>query len=364
VNIPAAIVACTAAPTATVVLFNAAPAAGTLCVPDIPGTAPDAYYKMGRVLMDQAGNAVAEITRDWLIDATVPTTSNVAIPPALTGGAAATFSAAVADVVDLWSTSFAFDFGNFGVAATGANFIPFTSPVQLGDGVRFDGARTTSASAVQAVNLVAQFELATAGHAPPGGVNAVPTTNVTATTFDAAGNSSVGANNFIAGTVVAVTEYDVQAAPLTTFQVLAPAAGVFLCNGSGAVACTTVNAAGVTSVTLNAEATGPTGTMPNSFASGTIFYYLVTDDGDGVPQTTGPETWTLLGSTSGSGATFTDDGVGGLRHYNHTFSLSGGHAALAGTPAGVVQIAAIGVNSAGAALITRFNRNITVIAGT
>jgi hypothetical protein len=316
---------------------------------------------MGGALMDQAGNKVAEITRDWLVDGTAPTTSNVAIPPTLAGGASATFSAAVADNVDLWSTAFAFDFGGSGI------FLPFTAPVQLGDGVRFDGARTTTQSAVQAANLVAQAEITTGVNAPPLAGSSVLTTNVTATTLDAAGNSSVGANNFIAGTVTAVTEFVAQATPLTTFQVLAPAAAAFLCNGTGALACTTVNAAGVKSLTLNAEATGPTGTMPNTFANGTIYFYMVAD-GNAAPYSAAPETWTLLGSVLGSSATFTDDGVNVpmRRHYNHVMTLQGNHPALAALGAGptVINVAAIGVNSAGAALITQYNVNISVIAGT
>ena len=161
--------------------------------------------------------------------------------------------------------------------------------------------------------------------------------------------------------MTAVTEYVAQAAPITTFQVLAPAAAVTLCNGTGAAACAGAN---VKTVTLNAEATGPTGTMPNPFAGGTIYYYLVTDDGDGVPYTTGPETWTRLGTTSGSSATLIDDGE--VRHYNNNFTLDGSDPALAALGAGptVVNIAAIGVNNSGAALITRFNVNITVVAGT
>ncbi len=362
VNIPAAIAACGAAP-AVLATMNAAP-----CVPDF-ATAPDAYYAMGGALMDQAGNIVAEIVRNWLIDQTVPTTSNVAIPPTLAGGAAATFSAAVADLIDLWTTAFAFDFGGLG------SFIPFTNPVQLGDGVRFDGARTLTQSAAQAVNLVAQVEITTAGFAPPAAATSALATNVTATTFDAAGNSSVGANNFQAGTVVGVTEYIAQTAVLTGFRVLpAPwtpgtayppaAVAVTLCNGTGAAACAAAN---VKTVTVNAEATGPTGTMPNSFSSGTIFWYVVTD-ADAFPYSAAAEVWTLLGTTLGSGATFTDDGVVAptLRHYNHTFLLDGSHPALAALGAGptVVNIAAIGVNSAGAALITQYRTNITVVAGT
>ncbi len=372
VNIPATIAACTIAPVATVLAFNATPAgAGNMCV-------PDGYYKMGGALMDQAGNIVAEIVRDWLMDATPPTTSNVAIPPTLTGGASATFSAAVTDVVDLWNTSFAFDFGPAGVGF--GSFIPFTDPVQLGDGVRFDGARSTSASAVQAVPFVAQVELAAVGGGPPGAGSSILAQNVTATTFDAAGNSSTGANNFIAGTVTAVPEYVTLPGPLGTFQVLsapwtpgtlpwppAPVA-VTLCDGQGAAACLVGE---VTSVTLNAEATGPTGTMPNTFAGGTVYWFLVADDGDGFPYTTGPETWSILGTTSGSAATFTDDGVVAptLRHYNHTFSLSGTHPAIQALGAGLapgiaVNIAAIGVNTAGAALITQFRTNISVVSGT
>ena len=343
------------------------------CVPEFP-TTPDAYYKMGGALMDQAGNIVPEIIRNWLIDQTVPTTSNVAVPPTLTGGAPATFSAAVTDNVDLWTTSFAFDYGGSGI------FLPFTDPVQLGDGDRWDGVRATSESAIQTVNFIPQGETTTAGHAPPIAGSSVLATNVTATTFDAAGNSSVGANNFIAGTVTAVTEYISQAAPITTFQVLpapwtpgtawppAPVA-VTLCDGQGATACL---AGEVKSVTLTAEATGPTGTMPNPFEGGTIYYYLVTDDGDGLPYTSVLEVWTLLGTTSGSSATLTDDGVIApmLRHYNNVFTLNGTHPAIQALGAAVapggtaINISAIGVNTSGAGLMTQFRVNITVVAGT
>ena len=353
VNIPVSIAACVGAP-AVLAIMNLAP-----CVPEFP-TAPDAYYKMGGALMNQAGGIVPEIVRNWLIDQTAPMhTSNVSIPPTLTGGAPATFSTAVMDNVDLWSTSFAFDFGRFG------SFIPFTDPVQLGDGNRWDGVRTTSAVAVLSVNFVVQLELTTAAFAPPVAGTSVLVTNVTTTTLDAAGNSSVSVtNNINPATLTPVTEYISQPVPITTFQVLAPAAAVTLCNGTGAAACAGGN---VKTVTLNAEATGPTGIMPNPFLGGTIYYYLVTDDGDDVPYTTGPETWALLGTTPGSSATFTDDVVPPfLRHYNNIFILAGSHPALAALGAGPtpVVISVIGVNSSGAALITRFNLNITVVAGT
>jgi len=163
----------------------------------------------------------------------------------------------------------------------------------------------------------------------------------------------------------AVTEYVAQAAPITTFQVLAPAAAVTVCNGTGAAACSAV-AANVTSVTLNAEVTGPTGTMPNPFSSGTIFFYLVTGDVDGTPYNAAAEVWQLLGSVAGSAATFTDDGVvpPSLRHYNNTLVVSGKHPAIAGAALAGATVVAIGVNSSGAPLISLFNLNVTVAAGT
>jgi hypothetical protein len=296
-------------------------------------------------------------TRNVLIDVTAPTTSNVGIPPSLVGGAMTSFSATVTDDLDLWSVVFSLDYG----APAPGVFIPFGSPKLLGDMTAWNTPLTTTEAASQAIPFVRALEVTTGGHAP-GGVAAASAVAVQATTSDVAGNTSATANLFSGGTVPApvafVAKWPAPAGPLGTFQVLAPAAAFTLGIGGGA-ACV---APAANSVTLSAEATGPTGTMPNPFAGGTVYYYLVTD-GDAVVYDDAGEVYTLLGSVSGSGASFTDDGVVApmLRHYNYAFTLSGQHAAIQALGAPVVgaKIVAIGVDAAGDALITQQNVNIS-----
>ena len=242
VNIAGGIVACGAIPT------NAVP-----CVPDFGRGLADAYYTVTGTIIDQAGNMGTTFTRDLLIDVTVPTTSNVAIPPTLVGGGTTPFSAAVADNLDLWASAFSFDW-----AAGGAGvFIPFGDEAMLGDtGSRWDGTLTPTASAVSSNTFVRSVEQASTG-APSGVLLAAA--NVRVITEDAAGNlSAAAANNFIAGTVPAGV------ADATTGDFIITNAAVSICDGTGATCVAPL----VNTVSLTAVAKGPAGTYANPFATG------------------------------------------------------------------------------------------------
>ena len=147
----------------------------------------------------------------------------------------------------------------------------------------------------------------------------------------------------------------VGAAAGETYGLITPAAAVNLCDGSGAAACAAANK---TSVTVTYEAKGPTGTFVNPFEGGVIYLYLVTD-ADAVINN-GAAAYTLLTTISGSSLTMTDDNVN--RFYKGTYSLT--KADLTGVVTGTtLNVAAIAVTSAGDALHTAYNVNVTTIAG-
>ncbi len=354
VNIAGGIAACAAIPT------NAVP-----CVPEFGVGMADAYYTTTGTIMDQAGNMGTTFVRDLLLDVTIPTTSNVAIPPVLTGGALTTFSASVADNLDLNSTAFSLD----AAAAPGNGvFIPWGAEDVVTDGM-WDGTLTPTASASQSIPFIRSIELAGTGYvdlapaAPtpgaPGGV-LLPSANVRAITSDAAGNlSAPAANNFIAGTVPAGT------ADVTTGDFIISNGGAALtslCDGKGLTCVAPL----VGSVTLTAQAHGPAGTYANPFATGTMYFYRVVDGGD-AGFYTADDTWDLLGSVSGASASITDLGAGALgRTYTWSFAITTAMASTwyTGVPPGVAeQLVVVGVDGAGDALVASPNNNILVVTG-
>ena len=350
VNIAAGLAACAgAAPS------NAAP-----CIPDGgAGNAPaDAYYTFVGTRKDQAGNPGTTFTREILWDRTIPTTSNVAIPPTLTGGATATFSAAVADILDLYASAFAFDWTGAGAGV----FLPFGDKTVVSDG-RWDGTLTTTASAVAPIPFVRSVELASTGYVSaspptagsPSGV-LLAAANVRVITEDAAGNlSAAAANNFIAGTVPAGT------ADAATTDFIITNTSVSLCNG-GAGTCI---AAGKASVTLTAVARGQAGTFANPFGNGKVYFYLVTEaaGGDGL-HFTADDIYELLGTpVDGASAAVTDTGAGATGR-SYTWSLTITSADVAKWALGAARLVVIGVDAGGDALVASPNNNVTIVQGT
>ena len=341
INLPLAIPVCAAPPAAQ------DQGGANNCIPNGAAGPADAYYTFGGVVVNQAGGVTAETQRQILQDLTAPVnTSNTAIPPSLTGGAPATFSAAVTDNVDLKDINFAFDFvGSLGT------WYPFDDDAPIGDGVAFDGVRTTTASGVQTVNMVRGLE-AVAGGAPAGAPGIA--SNVRAIVEDMAGNFSVATfNNFIAGTVPTPVTYGAggKAAGIgaagTGWTMSAPAANTDLCDGStGPDPCGTVGspAGALTSLTLTATVTGVAGAFPNPFLSGSILFYFI-------DPVTGNNIL-LSPAVVANTATITDTGA--IRTYTWTGTITSadlvGQNLTAANTTGVISVFAIGVDAAGDAL--------------
>ncbi len=341
VNEAAAIPACAGALEA-----NGAP-----CVPD-GLTAVDAYYTVSGHMTDQGGNEVAtDIVRRILKDGTPPTTNNVTIPSSnLVGGAATTFGFTVADNLDLWDVSIGFDFAAAGI------FIPFGQNVNVGDGDRWNDALVTTATGTFTFPFIRALELAPAG-VPAGAMNAA--TNVRAITYDAAGNQSVpAANNFIPATVPPGTSFTVAPA-MATWTVPTPAAPFNLCNGQGGAACPTPAGNGKT-IAATAVATGLSGIYPNPFANATVYFYYLLDPTP-AGYYSGDEQFVLVGSVTGTSATFTDTGATRTYTWNFTYTSD----MVASVPNGTgIQLVAIGTSANGDAILTSYNANVTVINGT
>ena len=347
------------------------PANGAPCLPDKDALAPanpDAYYSFYAYLVDQAGNEVdTGIQYDWLLDVTVPTTQNVALPPQVVAGATVRYSAPVTDVLDLWEVAFGFDFGN------DLTYIPFGENVMVGDGDRWDGLLVNNATAIldldKAVVARERASAAAAGiFAAAGGVNAPSgtvnlATTVRAITEDAAGNlSAAAANNFIPGTVDpngAAASYTAGAGTtaIGAFDVTSPSGGVTLCNGQGSTACA---APAVKSTTITVTTLGVSGVFPNPFgADGKIFFY-VHQDGDVTYYNGVTDLFYLVGSVDASSATFTDDGT--VRTYSFSFALTSDM--VASFSPGAINVVAIGFNGGtGTALVSQPNALIAVVNG-
>jgi hypothetical protein len=309
------------------------------CIPNGSLATMEAYYTTTGHMMDQAGNEVAtEVVVKTLVDLVAPINQNINIPGTLVGGAMTTFTVPTVDF-DLWS-------GAFGLAfpGPGGPYIPFGEEVMLGDGERWDGVLSPSATATITFPFVRGLEPATA----LGGAAAiVPAGYIGFISKDAAGNiSTLQQNNFAAGTVPTPVSFTTGAT--VTFGVTSPSAAVNLCNGEGSANCATGD---VKSVTLKTTATGPSGTYPNVFAGGTLYYYYSLDGG---------VTYTLLGTVGGSSGLISDTGA--VRTYEWSFALTSAMVEM--IPGGTnFPVYVIGVNSTGDALMSGANANVTVVDG-
>jgi hypothetical protein len=215
----------------------------------------------------------------------------------------------------------------------------------LGDGERWDGQLSPSATATLTFPFVRGLEMVAVGGAPSGTIT--PADWVQFISTDAAGNKSAAQqNNFASGTVPTPEAFTVGAPDLATLVLNSPAAAVNLCNGQGSSACATGD---VKSVNVKARATGPTGTFANPFTGGTLYFYYF----DGTD-------YNLLGSVAGSAGLISDTGTD--RYYDWTFPITSADVAdiANGT---IYTVYMIAVDSDGDALMTEANANITIVDG-
>ena len=351
INLLSAIPACGATePRAQDAATVSAPGVPNNCIPDGAAAGPmDGVYTFGGTLFNQAGGTSTPQTVRILQDLTDPLiTANVSPSPVLTGGSPATFSGAVSDNHELASTNFTFDYGGFG------DWVPYGPDAQIGDGDPWDGAYTTTANPSVTVNFVAGVQLTDGANLPFGAM--FITTNMRTIAFDIAGNRSAAvSNNINPGMINGGTppaDYSLAGILAPGWLITEPAAAVSICNGEdpGAEEDCEDDLMFERTVDIEVEVTGVSGSFPNPFLNGRIYFYMV-------DPITGE--FNLLADLAGNAASLTDVGV---RTYQWTYTLT--LADVTGIAGGtVITVFAIGVNDDGEGLRLNDNTNITVEDG-
>jgi hypothetical protein len=341
--------------------FNAT--AGSLA--DASGCVGCGYYVFSQTPLDLARNAATSVTgssptvvtgncaavgcREVLIDTMRPTMGGIQVPATITGGTTVAFGTSATDNLDLASYDYSLLYPTAAVGTLPAN-IAFRSPNTVASqqiGTAFDNVLTTQASfSLNVSNFIRDLETTSAANQPQN-VEVQPS-QITGRVYDAAGNGGVGsasvAQSISAVNVPIANRVDFAAAEpntatLQTFMVANAATNIS--NGPASV-----SAVNPTTVTLSATATGPESNTFQYINPFTViqFYYLDPASGEFI----------LIGSASA--ANVTDNGGVTLRTFTWTISWD----PPASLPAGPVSVIAVGVNSAGDALVSQANQNITL----
>jgi len=285
------------------------------------------YYELTVSVRDQAGNESEKVVRVNLVDNTAPQVSNITIPFTLTGGAQTTFTALGQDNIDLASAQARLVFAN-GLE------LPFNKPSTYGT-FGFD-AFTTNVTLSETIPLITSVYEFGSNATIVG--NAKEATDVRFLVADLADNTSIQTNAFAVNTITPKAMANLGNAD---FDMVAPAATVCTATGSSATDAKCKSGANaVTSRTLTATITGPSGTFANPFK--TVYFYRYDDTGD----------VQLIGTAS---AKVADTGATRTWTYTTTFSAAG-----LPTQAGV-EIFALGVDASGNGLLTDINTTLSII---
>ncbi len=295
----------------------------------VAGPAADGYYVLNVFSQDQAGNMSATLSRVTLLDTSVPTLSNIAIPATLTGGASTTFTALGGDNIDVASAQARLVF-NGATPTTGLDELWFGPGSDYGT-YGYD-TFTTSVSLNEAIPFIRALYWVDAGNAYAA-ANMHAVTDVRYLVEDMVGNATTQSQAF--STVPASDGVDALDAT-NTFAVAIPSAAQNVCNDDGDCGTTP------TTRTITAYANGETGTFDNPFSK-VYFYYW-----DGAE-------YHLIGTASS--VSTSDDGTTRTWKYNATFDAAG-----LDTQAGV-PVFAVGVDNNGDALMSNPNSNLTIVAG-
>ena len=317
----------------TPVSVNGAPAFPLVPTTTIAGNATTGYYTYDAVSKDAAGNTSGSVTRVIAFDpaANVPALTQALFNTPLTGPSVV-FNANASDNFDLWNATYTLTYGG-GLAG------PLVYPaVTLNT---FNGTPLVNSNAPAGITIngfVRQIENVT-GNAPLAVGGAFKPIGITGVVLDQATNSSGAVATGIPGAAVpnGVSYTAAVAAQLVdSWSITAPNAATSISDGAGPAA-----AVNPLSVTLTAAVAGPTATFNPPF-SRVDFYVLV---GGNLVQ---------IGTTTG--VSTVDDGSPNGRVHSYTISWTPGTSA----GLGAVAIYAVGVNSAGDALVTPVNGNITI----
>jgi hypothetical protein len=317
----------------------------------VPGTS-EGYVQISGFVVDQAANSSSpNFSRITLNDVTPPVAGGIASPSSLPGGQSATFTAGLADNIDLL---------NFAPSLDYAGGTTFQYPVvTLGAYGVADGLLSTTTGSFTVASFVRAIE-ATLGTGRAGGavseattvrfdVNDMEPTNTT--------TSTVGINaavQFAAGGAVPSLSTG------TTATIFAPANvlhGNFLhaapsnasaCRGTTAQ-CTVVTAQ---STGLSATMTGPNSTFANPFVRVSYYY-----------QDPVNARWYFIGDGAASAS---DNTLASTRTWTYSFTwVVTGLLDSTGAPLlGAIPVVAVGVHSSGTAVISTGTAQAVTITAT
>jgi hypothetical protein len=312
--------------------------------------AGDGYWYTTLVAADVAGNQAAPITRVVLQDQTVPTVTNIDPPPTATGNTTVAFPTNVTDntgasVGDITASFIAQTFAGPGVTLRFAN--------TAGPGTAFDNVLTNSSTANPSIpNFIKNLQIATTSAAPAAGNNA---TSVTVTALGAAGNGGAltytfqpgapqlvaGSNSTFSATGNCVVSGTGTCPSVSAWAIAAPAnSNVTNCPADN---CSPATATQPTSVTLTVTAQGLSQIYTNPFATGVVQFWY---------RPTGGTSWYLVGNSSAGLSR--DNGTNRFWDYSVTFNppdITPDGVGLT-TAGSTIQVAAIGINAAGDAIMT------------
>lgn len=314
----------------------------------VPGTS-EGYWQINGYVLDQAMNqSTPNFSRITLLDVTPPVVGGISGPSSLPGGSSATFTAGLADNIDLLNLMPSLDYG-----ATSFQF----PTVTLGAYGVADGLLSTTTGNFTVANFMRSIE-ATLATGRAGGavaeaslvrfdVNDMEPTNTTTSTLNI--NPAV---QFAAGGAVP----SLNTVDATTFAPANVAHGNFVhaaptnasvCRGTTAQ-CTVVTA---NSTVLSATMTGPNATFANPFVS-VQFYY----------QDPVNSRWYLIGTGTPSAS---DNTVTSTRTwtYSTTWTVTGLTDSSGAPLLGAIPVVAVAVHSSGSALIsTGTAQSVTITA--
>jgi Bacterial Ig-like domain (group 2) len=311
-----------------------------------PGATGEGYWQITAYVVDQAKNVSTTIARITLQDYTSPVIGGISSPSSLPGAQPATFSAGLADNLDLLSMMPSLQY---------AGGETFDYPAQTLGSYGDDVLTTSAAGAFAVASFVRAVDQTDATGRDNGVVHEA--VNAIFQVTDVAGNQNSN-TSFInpavefatSGAVPSLTTIDANTfAPTNPPDANAAAHGFFVeqapsqatvCDNKDATQCTTNTH---TSTALSATMTGPNATFANPFTA-VNFYYQDPSTGH----------WKLIGTAS---ATASDNTVTSTRTwtYSVTWSVTGLTAANGNamdTFAQPINVMAVGVHASGSALMT------------
>jgi hypothetical protein len=302
-----------------------------------PNNNLEAYYMVTSSVDDQAGNTSASTSSLFLYDFTAPVIGGIGFPGFVTGGATTQFTAPVQDNLDLANGTYTLTYPVGSITGPAVTAFQFPS-ITLGS--FGSDVFTQSATLILSTPFIRDLQQ---GPAIPG-AGAIGSVIVSATATDVAGNVAAAPST----ATVQATQVVATPAPVSWAGTGMTAWSVTNAAASVSRATTNVTPANATSITLSAAAVGPTATFNNPFNSRVDFWVQ-----------SGAGTWRFIGSALSPSVT--DNGTNRTWTFSATYTPDAYNSPFATNPSTTTpNIIAIGINTAGDALATAANTNITV----